>query len=183
MKYKFLYTAIFYTIVVGVPFLLSSDAEIFFSPSPYFTTQEQQESFSSSLSSSAQSTKKYYIKRDKFIYLVSDKFAFTEEKLQKLYSQGYGYKELIKLLYISSMGGVEFDSVVKLRSSGEKLRNISKRYNVDYSKVVESTDKMYCEIKSELLSLPTSFFESLPPLQEEEDLQGATTEEYRNKYK
>jgi|GEM_PF-2764789 len=175
-KYKFLYIAVSTMTVICVSSSLSSDIGVFFGPSPYLTQQEQQRE--NLPSPSMPGVKEKYIKRDKFIYLLANKFAFLEEKLQKLHSQGYGYKELIKLLYISRMGEVEFDSVVKLRSRGEKLRNISKRYNVDYNTVVENTDKMYYEIKNELASIPTGFFDTLPLI---EDLQNATTEEYKSK--
>lgn len=86
---------------------------------------------------------------DTFITKIAEKFDYDEEKLQKLFHNGYGRSELIKLILITEESGKTFNDILKLCEKSMSLRKIAKKYEIDYRFIYDEAKKIELKLKGE----------------------------------
>jgi len=86
---------------------------------------------------------------DTFITKIAEKFDYDEEKLQKLFHNGYGRNELIKLILITEESAKPFNDILKLREKPMPLRKIARKYEIDYRFIYDEAKKIELELKGE----------------------------------
>jgi len=92
--------------------------------------------------SNEKNTKKTEISDDSVIKKIAEKFNIENEKLQKFFKQGYGRRELIKLILISNKANVTLDEIIKLRKNN-KIYKIALKYNLNYKEILKESEKLF----------------------------------------
>ena len=87
-------------------------------------------------------------KPDAFIVCLARYFFIKEADLARLWARGYGRNELIKLILISKSSGKSVREIVREREKETKLRDISRKYGVDYSSITLHAADIRMEIDS-----------------------------------
>lgn len=106
--------------------------------------------------------------KNPFLVELAERFSLEEKDLDRLYSRGYGYTEIIKLILITKKTNEPLEEIVKKRDKGKKMRKIAEDYELDYWVIDKEALKIKEEIKTSLLSQPTT--QILLPKTTEENL-------------
>lgn len=72
---------------------------------------------------------------DAFIMTLAHRYSIKQTDLARLWARGYGRNELIKLILISKASGKSLRDIVQEREKEMKLRDIARKYGVNYSSV------------------------------------------------
>lgn len=81
--------------------------------------------------------------KDAYLTKIAEYFGEDGKDLEKLWSRGYGRRELIRLLLISQNAKIPLKELIALRDKKKTLSDISKKYMVDYMVIISSSEIIY----------------------------------------
>lgn len=84
---------------------------------------------------------------DPYAIEISSYFQVDAEEITKLFSEGLGRKETIKLVILSKKSNQPLSEIVKLRKKKTTFAELAKRYTLDYSTIKEEADEVFRKIK------------------------------------
>lgn len=96
------------------------------------------------------------IRPDAYAVEISSRFSVKAEEIAKLFTNGFGRKETIKILLISQKAGVTFSDVVKLRNKKTTFADITKKYALDYTGIRSEAEDILRNINYTLKVVPAS---------------------------
>jgi hypothetical protein len=93
---------------------------------------------------------------DSFIKTLASETGQDDKELAKLFNNGAGRNELIKLILISSKSKVKLKEIYALRQKNMRLSNIAQKYGLDYRDILDETKPLRQKIDYELSLSTTS---------------------------
>ncbi|MBD3272425.1 MAG: hypothetical protein GF384_07815 [Elusimicrobia bacterium] len=99
--------------------------------------------------------------KDSFAYYLSDSFGLEYAQVRNLQKKGFGRIELIKMLLIANRADIDFDEIVKKRSTLTPLETIAREYDLDYRLIRTDAAEYKHEIENKINEHPIT--EKEPP--------------------
>ncbi len=84
---------------------------------------------------------------DGYAVEIASRFSKKPEDVAKLFSEGFGRKETIKILVMSGKANISHLEIVKMRNKKKTFTEISKKYELDYPTIKNEAEEVFRNVR------------------------------------